>query len=94
MINRDTLVWSAMTVRKEYKKLKEINYELTLLFGENFPFVKPGHQHYWKEFDRKDLRKRNQILSIPYLPYDLIKAEQTFKMVYSRHLGIINFFKK
>ena len=92
MIDRNVLLWSAKELRKKYRKMVKINMRLKELFDVYFPFVKPGYSNTWV-LSHKEKTKRDAILMIPMLPYDLLRIENEFKQVYMRHIGIINYFR-
>ena len=92
MIDRNVLLWSAKEIRKLYRKMVKINIVLKQLFNVSFPFVKPNSSDTWF-LTQQDKIKRDNIIMIPSMPYDLLHLENEFKHVYKRHLGIIAFFK-
>ena len=92
MIDRNVFVWSSKQVRRQYRRLLQINKELDCLFNTKFPFVKPGPRQNWS-LTPQQFEARRAILAIPCLPYDLLRVEEQFKQVYMRHIGIIAFFK-
>lgn len=91
MINKEVILWSCKEVRKSYKELALINNELKKLFDFQFPFVKPKSTTWY--LSNKDIQLRNRILRTPLLPYDVIGAENRFKQVYLRHIGVLEYFK-
>ena len=92
MIDRNVLLWSAKEIRKLYRKMVKINIVLKHSFNVSFPFVKPKSNNTWF-LTQQDKIKRDAILKIPSIPYDLLHVEKQFQHVYKRHLGIIAFFK-
>jgi hypothetical protein len=92
MIDRSVLLWSAKELRKQYRQMLKVNMLLKELFDVRFPFLKPCSSNVWL-LSHKEKTKRDAILMIPRLPYDLLRIENEFKEVYLRHVGIIAFFK-